>query len=109
MSRRVAALAISALACLGTLAVTAGPAHAAVVETVYSPLSLGDYCAAQVNSSSGIGFYNGSVSCYRFAGSGLAYTGGGSASAACTYYHPTWTLIGYSAGVSQALVCKYSV
>ncbi|TMR90945.1 hypothetical protein [Nonomuraea basaltis] len=111
MTRRVPALLAAAFACLGALSVSATPAQAAVVEVVYSPLSLGDYCAAKVNSSSIIGFYNGSLSCYRRSagGSGLTYTGSGSASAACAHFNPTYTYLGYAQGASQALICRYSV
>lgn len=113
MSRRVVALATAALACLGALAVSAVPAQAARsagnIEVVYSPLSLGEYCAAQVNSFSTIGFYNGGLSCHRWSGTGLTYTGSGSPSAACVYFNPTYTYTGYAQGGSQALICKYSV
>ncbi|MEV0384983.1 hypothetical protein [Nonomuraea sp. NPDC050643] len=111
MHRRVPALVAAAFACLGALSVTATPAQAAVVEVVYSPLSLGDYCSARVDSSSAIGFYSGSVSCYRRStgGSGLTYTGSGSASAACAYFNPTYTYVGSAQGASQALICRYSV
>ncbi|SEH03826.1 hypothetical protein SAMN05444920_1456 [Nonomuraea solani] len=112
MIRRVLApFATAAFACLGVLAVSAAPAQAAPVEIVYSPLSLGDYCSAKVDSSSAIGFYSGGVSCYRRStgGSGLTYTGSGSASAACAHFNPTYTLTGYAQGASQALICKYSV
>ncbi|RCG20966.1 hypothetical protein DQ384_36825 [Sphaerisporangium album] len=112
MSRRVAALVTAALALLGGLALFTAPAQArstAVVEMVASPLSLGDYCAAKVEITSMIGFYNGSLSCYRRSGSGLAYVGSGSPAAACAYFAPTYTYIGHAQGVSQALVCRYSV
>ncbi|GAA5051625.1 hypothetical protein HNP84_006417 [Thermocatellispora tengchongensis] len=114
MTRRVLALVTAVLACLGALAVSTAPAQAAsasVVEIVYSPLSLGDYCSAKVNSSSTIGFYNGSLGCYRWStgGTGLTYTGTGSASAACAYFNPTYTYLGYAQGGSQALICRYSV
>ncbi|MEU6717839.1 hypothetical protein ABZ897_40775 [Nonomuraea sp. NPDC046802] len=111
MTRHVLAFLTAALACLGALSVTSTAAQAAVVEVTYSPLSLGDYCAAKVDSSSAIGYYNGSLSCYRRStgGSGLTYTGSGSASAACLYFNPTYTNLGYGQGASQALICRYSV
>ncbi|MFG6200572.1 hypothetical protein [Nonomuraea sp. JJY05] len=111
MTRRVPALLTALLACLGALFISAAPAQAADVEVTYSPLSLGDYCSAKVNSSSTIGFYNGGLSCYRWSsgGSGMTYTGSGSASAACAYFNPTYTYLGYAQGASQALICRYSV
>ncbi len=113
MPRRVVALATAVLACLGALAVSAAPAQAArsgsVLEIVYSPLSLGEYCTAKVNSSSTVGFYNyGSLDCYRWNG-GLIRTGSGNPVEACHHFHPTYTYIGHAQGGSQALVCKYSV
>ncbi|MER6177956.1 hypothetical protein [Streptosporangium sp. NPDC001681] len=113
MPRRVVALATVALACLGALAVSTAPAQAArsadVLEIVYSPLSLGEYCAANVNPSSIVGFYNGSLGCYRWNGTQTTYVGSGSPSAACAYFHPTYAYIGHAQGGSQALICKYSV
>ncbi|GAA3659386.1 hypothetical protein GCM10022224_023510 [Nonomuraea antimicrobica] len=110
MTRRVLALLATVLSCLGAFSISAAPAQAAIVEVVYSPLSLGDYCAANVNSTSTIGFYNGSLGCYRWGtGGSLTYIGSGSASAACVYFNPTYTYVGYAQGVSQALVCRYSV
>ncbi|MFI6735389.1 hypothetical protein ACIBI9_20890 [Nonomuraea sp. NPDC050451] len=111
MTRRVSALLTGLLACLGALSISAAPAQAATVEVTYSPLSLGDYCSAKVNSSSTIGFYNGGLSCYRWStgGTGMTYTGSGSASAACAYFNPTYTYLGHAQGASQALTCTYSV
>lgn len=112
VTRRVPALLIALLACLGALSVAAAPAQAAEVEVTYSPISLGDYCSARVSSSSTIGFYSGSLSCYRWGsggGSGMIYTGSGSASAACAYFNPTATYLGSAQGASQALICRYSV
>ncbi|WP_431930316.1 hypothetical protein [Nonomuraea jabiensis] len=111
MTRRVPALLTAMLAGLGALSVFAAPAQAATVEVTYSPVSLGDYCSAKVNSSSTIGFYNGGLSCYRWSsgGSGMTYTGSGSASAACAYFNPTYTYLGHTQGASQALTCRYSV
>ncbi|PZG43236.1 hypothetical protein C1I98_18645 [Spongiactinospora gelatinilytica] len=106
-TRALAAIAVTALACLGTVAVSAAPAQAAI-EVVYSPLSLGGYCAAKVNSSSTIGFYNGGLSCYRWGTPNLVYAGSGSASAACVYFDPSRTYLSHSQGVSQALTCKYA-
>ncbi|MBE1582561.1 hypothetical protein ACFPOI_25140 [Nonomuraea angiospora] len=111
MTRRVPALLTAMLAGFGALSISAAPARAAVVEVTYSPVSLGDYCSAKVNSSSTIGFYNGSLSCYRWSsgGSGMTYTGSGSASAACAYFNPAYTYLGSAQGASQALICRYSV
>ncbi|MEV4111591.1 hypothetical protein [Nonomuraea sp. NPDC049695] len=111
MTRRLPALLTALLACLGALSISAAPAQAAVVEVTYGPTSLGDYCSAKVNASSTIGFYNGGLSCYRWStgGSGMTYTGSGSASAACAYFNPTYTYLGYAQGASQALTCRYSV
>ncbi|MER6002860.1 hypothetical protein ABT120_30120 [Nonomuraea angiospora] len=111
MVRRVPALLTIMLAALGALSISAAPAQAADVEVTYSPISLGDYCSARVNSSSTIGFYNGGLSCYRWSsgGSGMTYTGSGSASAACAYFNPTYTYLGSAQGASQALICRYSV
>ncbi|MEU1882503.1 hypothetical protein ABZ470_34795 [Streptosporangium sp. NPDC020072] len=110
MPRRFVALATAALACFGALAVSATPAQAAVLEVVYSPLSLGEYCAAQVNPYSTIGFYNGGLGCYRWNNTGgTTYTGSGSASAACAHFHPTYVSAGYAQGGSQALICRYTV
>ncbi|MFD0891160.1 hypothetical protein ACFQ08_41980 [Streptosporangium algeriense] len=110
MPRRVVALATAALACFGALTLSAAPAQAAVLEVVYSPLSLGEYCAAKVNPSSTIGFYNGGLSCHRWNSTGgTTYTGSGSASAACAYFNPTYVYAGYAQGGSQALICKYTV
>ncbi|RBQ20434.1 hypothetical protein DP939_11680 [Spongiactinospora rosea] len=106
-TRALAAMAVTALACLGTVAVSATPAQAAT-EVVYSPLSLGDYCAAKVNPSATIGFYNGGLSCYRWGTPNLVYAGSGSPSAACVYFNPSLTYLGYAQGGSQALICKYA-
>ncbi|WP_157246696.1 hypothetical protein [Nonomuraea typhae] len=109
MPRRVLALTTAALACAGALAFTAAPAQAATLEIVYSPLSLGEYCAAKVNPSSTVGFYNGSLNCYRWATPNLINVGSGSPSAACKYFNPTYVYAGYAQGGSQALICKYTV
>ncbi|MBB5781450.1 hypothetical protein [Nonomuraea jabiensis] len=111
MTRRVPALLTAMLAGLGALSISASPAQAATVEVTYSPVSLGDYCSTKVNSSSTIGFYNGGLSCYRWSsgGSGMTYTGSGSASAACAYFNPTYTYLSHTQGASQALTCRYSV
>ncbi|MEW9552423.1 hypothetical protein [Nonomuraea sp. NPDC050783] len=111
MTRRVPALLVALLAGLGALSLPSAPARAAVLEVTYSPLSLGDYCSAKVDSSSTIGFHNGSVSCYRWStgGSGLTYTGGGSATAACAYFNPSAVFLGHAQGAGQALICRYSV
>jgi hypothetical protein len=111
VTRRVPALLTALLAGLGALAISAAPAQAAVVEVTYSPISLGDYCSAKVNSSATIGFYNGSLGCYRWSsgGSGTTYIGSGSASAACAYFNPTATYLGYSQGAAQSLICRYDV
>ncbi|MEV7006920.1 hypothetical protein [Streptosporangium sp. NPDC051022] len=120
MSRRVVALATATLACLGALAVSAAPAQAApaqatrslgTLEIVYSPLSLGEYCVAKVNSSSTVGFYEyGSVACYRWGSNGnIVRAGSGTPQSACTYFHPTYTYVGYAEGGSKALICKFSV
>ncbi|MEV0821661.1 hypothetical protein [Nonomuraea rubra] len=111
MVRRVLTLLAAVLACLGAFAVASTTAQAAVVEVTYGPVSLGDYCSAKVNSSSTIGFYNGSLGCYRWStgGSGLASTGTGSPAAACAYFDPAATYLGHAQGASQALICRYSV
>ncbi|MFI6291532.1 hypothetical protein ACIBEJ_08070 [Nonomuraea sp. NPDC050790] len=112
MLRRLAVLVSAALLALGAPGLSTAPAQAratAVVEDVFSPLTLGGYCAAQVNPTSDIGFYNGWLNCYDMAASGLVFTGAGNPGQACVYYHPTWSLIGYSQGVGQALLCRYSV
>ncbi|MBB5079577.1 hypothetical protein [Nonomuraea endophytica] len=110
MPRRALALTTAALACLGALAVSTAPAQAAgPIDIVMSPLSIGEYCAAKVHSSSIVGFYNGSLGCYRYASPNLIYLGSGSPSAACQYYNPTYTYLGYAQGGAQSLVCKYSV
>ncbi|MEU9890626.1 hypothetical protein [Sphaerisporangium sp. NPDC051011] len=111
MPRRVVALAVAVLACLGGLAAFTAPAQArstAVIEIVDSPLSLGEYCAAQVDIRSIVGFYNGSLGCYRSNGTGVAYVGSGSPSAACQYYMPGYTYISHAQGPSQSLICRYS-
>ncbi|PZG43449.1 hypothetical protein C1I98_18370 [Spongiactinospora gelatinilytica] len=108
---RLAALTATSLACLGTLAVSATPAQArqaAVAEWVASPHSLGDYCHAKISVLSSIGFYNGSLMCYGTNHTGLFRTGSGDPGAACQFLLPHRTIVGYSQGVSQALVCKYS-
>ncbi|UBU10265.1 hypothetical protein [Nonomuraea gerenzanensis] len=111
MTRRVLTLSAAALACLGTFALAAPAAQAAVVEVVHSPISLGDYCSAQVNSSSTIGFYNGSLGCHRWSssGTGTTYLGPGSAAAACAHLYPGATYLGHAQGASQSLRCTYSV
>ncbi|MFI9551031.1 hypothetical protein [Nonomuraea endophytica] len=112
MLRRLAVLVSAALLALGALGLSTAPAQAratAVVEDVFSPLTLGGYCAAQVNPTSGIGFYNGWLNCYRFGTPGLVFTGAGNPGQACVYFHPTWSFISYSQGVGQALLCRYSV
>ncbi|MEV0613966.1 hypothetical protein AB0I81_11640 [Nonomuraea sp. NPDC050404] len=111
MIRRVLVLLAATLATLATVSLSSSTAHAATVEVVHSPISLGGYCAAQVNPSSTIGFYNGSLGCYRWStgGSGTTYIGTGSASAACAYLYPTATYLGHAQGASQALLCRYAV
>jgi hypothetical protein len=106
--RRVLVLLAATLA---AASLTTSTAHAATVEVVHSPISLGDYCAAQVNSSSTIGFYNGSLGCHRWStgGSGTTYVGTGSAPAACAYLYPTATYLSHAQGASQALLCRYAV
>ncbi|TYB68942.1 hypothetical protein FXF51_10680 [Nonomuraea sp. PA05] len=111
MTRRVLTLSAAAIACLGAFAISAPAAHAAEVEVVHSPISLGDYCSAQVNSSSTIGFYNGSLGCHRWStsGTGTTYVGTGSASAACAYLYPGATYLSHAQAAGQALLCRYSV
>ncbi|MGR6916732.1 hypothetical protein ACU635_21035 [[Actinomadura] parvosata] len=110
MTRRVLTLLAAALTSLGALSLTSTAAHAAVVEVTFGPVSLGDYCAAKVNSSSTIGFYNGSLGCYRWStgGTGTTPTGYGSASAACAYLSPAATYISHAQGPSQSLKCTYA-
>ncbi|MFI6297116.1 hypothetical protein ACIBEJ_36380 [Nonomuraea sp. NPDC050790] len=104
------AIATAALACLGALAVSTAPAQAAgPIDVTYSPLSLGEYCAAKVNVQSTVGFYNGWLACYKWATPNLVYTGSGSAPAACQWFNPTYTYLGYAQGGAQSLICKYSV
>lgn len=106
--RRIAAAAATTLAA-AALAVTAlaAPAHAATVDLTEGPLSIGDYCHAQVSSAAFIGFYEAAgLRCYgNGAGGTLVYQGTGDAYLACKYL-TTDVVMAALHGPSNSLICR---
>ncbi|WP_229403367.1 hypothetical protein [Micromonospora okii] len=107
MLRRLATLAAAAaLACAGTFAI-ASPAQAVTIDLTFSPLRIGEYCAAKVSSSAWIGFYESSgLRCYGNAlGGGLAFAGQGDPYLACK--HLTLDVVMAALrGPSDVLICR---
>jgi hypothetical protein len=112
MLRRAIVLVLAALACAAALSAPAQAqsARTADLEIVMSPLSLGEYCAARVASSSTVGFYNGWLGCYRYntTGTGIVYVGSGSPSDACRWFIPSRVYVGHAQGGAQSLSCRYA-
>jgi len=107
MIRRLIVLTSSAiLATAGALAM-AGPAQAATVDIPFGPLSIGDYCHAQVSTAAWTGFYESSgLRCYASApGGALQYVGSGDPFLACKYL-TTDVVISALRGTANALVCR---
>ncbi|GGS73635.1 hypothetical protein ACIBIZ_06105 [Nonomuraea spiralis] len=103
LRRGLALLSLAAAALLGV----AAPAHAAVVDVPFGPLSIGEYCHAKVSSSSWIGFYESSgLRCYIDGPGGtLQYAGSGDPYLACKYL-TTDVVMTALRGQSNALVCR---
>ncbi|WP_329079514.1 MULTISPECIES: hypothetical protein [unclassified Streptosporangium] len=101
-----AVLAGAAVLTLGSPAqAAAGPARSAAslvtVDLVFSPLYVGDYCRAKVNSAAYIGFYrNNSISCH-----GSGYLGQGDPYLACKYL-TTDVVMSALPGPYEALLCR---
>jgi hypothetical protein len=94
----------------GALALaTAAPAQAVVVDVAFGPLSIGDYCHANVSSSAWIGFYESSgLRCYASGTGppgGLQFVGYGSPYLACKYL-TTDVVMSALRGGSDGLVCR---
>ncbi|WP_283133134.1 hypothetical protein [Rhizohabitans arisaemae] len=76
-----------------------------IVETTYSPVSVGEYCRAQVNPQSSVGLYRGNaIECYNWP----THLGNGTPTAACQYFASfgNHTVLGAWAGGSESLVCR---
>ncbi|WP_027346654.1 hypothetical protein [Hamadaea tsunoensis] len=103
MRRIATVLAAATLAVVGL----AGPAHAATVDLPEGPLSIGDYCHAQVSSAAWIGFYESSgLRCYSSGtGGSLVYQGTGDAYLACKYL-TTDVVMAALHGASNSLICR---
>jgi len=107
MIRRLLVLTSSAiLATAGTLAMAA-PAHAATVDIPFGPLSIGDYCHAQVSTAAWTGFYESSgLRCYTSgAGGTLQYVGSGDPYLACKYL-TTDVVMSALRSTGNGLVCR---
>ena len=107
MIRRLLVLTSSTvLATASTLAMVA-PAQAATVDIPFGPLSIGDYCHAQVNASAWTGFYeSGGLRCYADAvGGTLQYAGSGDPYLACKYL-TTDVVMTALRGAGNGLVCR---
>lgn len=107
MIRRLLVLTSSAiLGTAGALAMAA-PAHAATVDIPFGPLSIGDYCHAQVNATAWTGFYEGSgLRCYTDGTGGtLRYVASGDAYLACKYL-TTDVVMSALHGPSNGLICR---
>ncbi|GAA0925700.1 hypothetical protein [Nonomuraea longicatena] len=101
MKRRI--LTVLAAGAITALALPA-PAQAATTIT-YGPLSIGGYCAAQVNSTAWIGFYESTgLHCYATGPNGLRNVGSGNPLAACDHLSIA-TITSASRGPSDSLVC----
>jgi hypothetical protein len=107
MLRRVISLTAGAILGGAVAVATAMPAQAAEVDLSFGPLSIGDYCHANVSSSAFIGFYeSGGLRCYAGGmGGGLQYTGSGSPYLACKYL-TTDVVMSALRGASDSLVCR---
>ncbi|WP_283133133.1 hypothetical protein [Rhizohabitans arisaemae] len=78
-----------------------------VFETTYSPVSVGEYCRAQVNPQSSVGLYRGNaIECYNWP----THVGNGTPTAACQYFASfgNHTVLGAWAGGSESLVCRFA-
>ncbi|MFC4115027.1 hypothetical protein [Nonomuraea zeae] len=103
LRRGLALLSITSAA----LIAAALPAHAAVVDVSFGPVSIGDYCHAKVSSSSWIGFYeSGGLRCYNGGmGGALQYAGSGDPYLACKHL-TTDVVMAALRGPSDSLVCR---
>ncbi|MGI5239212.1 hypothetical protein [Dactylosporangium sp. CA-139066] len=103
MLRRLSTLA-AGLVVAGAAALSfASPAQASTVDLTFGPLSIGEYCHAQVSSSALIGLYESAgLRCYS--GSNV-YVGTGDAYLACKYL-TTDVVMAALRGPSNALVCR---
>ncbi|MEU7000003.1 hypothetical protein [Nonomuraea sp. NPDC046570] len=104
MKRRVLALAATAFA---AILATSTPAHAETITQTHGPLSIGGYCAQQINSSAWIGLYElHGLKCYTSAPTGgLQFVGWGSPQAACEHLTPGYTITSYARAYSDAITC----
>lgn len=107
MLRRAVTLAVTTLLGGAVALATAAPAQAVEVDVPFGPLSIGDYCHANVSSSAFIGFYeSGGLRCYANGSpGGLQYAGSGSPYLACKYL-TTDVVMSALRGPSDSLVCR---
>ncbi|GAA2357570.1 hypothetical protein [Dactylosporangium salmoneum] len=100
MFRRLGALAAASLLTVFTFA---SPAHASTVDLTFGPLSIGEYCHAQVSASALVGLYESSgLRCYSGAN---VYVGSGDPYLACKYL-TTDVVMTALRGQSGALICR---
>ncbi|MEV4139033.1 hypothetical protein AB0J72_43570 [Dactylosporangium sp. NPDC049742] len=105
MIRRLLTIAGGAMLAGAATLAFAAPAHAAVVDVPFGPLSIGDYCHSRY-STSWIGFYESSgLRCYTGSGAPLQYVGSGDPYLACKYL-TTDVVMSAFRGSSDALVCR---
>ncbi|WP_432826592.1 hypothetical protein [Dactylosporangium sp. CA-092794] len=105
MFRRLLTLAAgTTLAGAAALAI-ATPAHAAVADVTFGPLSIGDYCHSRYPAA-WIGFYESAgLRCYSGSPSPQQYVGSGDPYLACKYL-TTDVVMSAFRGTSDALVCR---
>ncbi|MEV7007829.1 hypothetical protein [Streptosporangium sp. NPDC051022] len=108
MSRRVLTLFSGAVLAVTAVLTAASPAQAQIIEAGESPISTGEYCAAKVDSASGVGlFERGSLRCYDW---NLTFKGTGDPYEACRFRRPDRVVVGVKEGLpSHYLICLLQV